>query len=79
MNQIILKWKQIYAKGINSSTGTKVNALFFADGEVATADPGGQFTERSIHASKNNKKFWNGNITRKARVDGIFRTRPNKM
>jgi len=38
VNEIILKWNKIYAKGITLSTGTNINALFFADGEVGTAD-----------------------------------------
>jgi hypothetical protein len=38
MNDIILKWKQIYKKEITLSTGTKINTVHFADGQVMTVD-----------------------------------------
>jgi retron-type reverse transcriptase len=31
MNEIIVKWNQIYTKGITISTSTKINTLLFAD------------------------------------------------
>jgi hypothetical protein len=38
MNDIILKWKQIKKKKITLSTGTKINTVHFADGQVMTVD-----------------------------------------
>jgi len=34
MNEIIVKWNQIYTKGITLSTSTKINTLLFADIQV---------------------------------------------
>jgi hypothetical protein len=38
MNEIIVKWNQIYTKGIAFSTTTKINTLLFADDQVIIAD-----------------------------------------
>jgi retron-type reverse transcriptase len=38
MNEIIVKWKTIYTKGITLSTSTKINTLLFADDQVIIAD-----------------------------------------
>jgi len=34
MNEIIVKWNQIYTKGITVSTSTKINTLFYVDIQV---------------------------------------------
>ena len=49
MREIIVKYNQIYTKGIASSTSTKINIPFFADDQVIIADSednlqGGVFT-----------------------------------
>jgi hypothetical protein len=38
LNEIIVKWKKIYTKGITLSTSTKINTLLFADDQVIIAD-----------------------------------------
>jgi hypothetical protein len=39
MNRITVKWwYQIYTKGINLSTGTKIHTLLFAYNQVIAAD-----------------------------------------
>jgi hypothetical protein len=38
MNEIIVKWNQIYTKGVTLSNTTKINTLLFADDEVIIAD-----------------------------------------
>jgi hypothetical protein len=38
MKEIIVKWNQIYTKGIILSTGTKINTPTFADAQVIIAD-----------------------------------------
>jgi hypothetical protein len=40
MNEIIIKWNQIYTKGITLSTSKKINTLPFADDQVTLADSG---------------------------------------
>jgi len=65
VNRIIVKWYQIYTKGISLSTGTKIHTLLLAYNQVVVADlednlHGIVFTLQNI-----TKKFWNGNITRK--------------
>ena len=40
MNEIIIKWNQIYTKGITLSTSIKRNTLPFADDQVLLADSG---------------------------------------
>jgi len=40
MNEIIMKWNQIYTKGITLSTSIKRNTLPFADDQVILADSG---------------------------------------
>jgi hypothetical protein len=52
MNRIIVKWYQIYTKGINLSTGTKKHTLLFAYNQVTVAD-----SEESTHITKHNKKI----------------------
>jgi len=37
MNEVIVKWNQIYAKGIALSTSTKVSTLLFAHDQVVIA------------------------------------------
>jgi hypothetical protein len=37
MNEIIVEWNQIYAKGIALSTSTKVSTLLFAHNQVIIA------------------------------------------
>jgi hypothetical protein len=56
MTRIIVKWYQIYAKGINLSTGTKIHTLLFACNEVIIAD-----SEDNLHR----KVFTLQNITKK--------------
>jgi len=38
MNEIIVKWNQIYTKGINLETTTKTNNILLAYDQIATAD-----------------------------------------
>jgi hypothetical protein len=38
VREIILKCKQIYTKGVASSTSTKINIILFADDKVIIAD-----------------------------------------
>jgi hypothetical protein len=38
MNEIMVKWNQIYTEGIILSTTTKIYTLLFADDQVITAD-----------------------------------------
>jgi hypothetical protein len=38
MNEIIVKWSQIYTKGISLSTSTITNTLLFVDDKVIIAD-----------------------------------------
>jgi len=38
MNEIIVKWNQIYTKGITISTSTKINTLLFADSQGIIAN-----------------------------------------
>jgi len=38
MDEIIVKWNQIYTRCITLSTGTKINNPFFADDQVIRAD-----------------------------------------
>jgi hypothetical protein len=38
MNEITVKWSQVYTKGISLSTSTKVNTLLFVDDQVIMAD-----------------------------------------
>ena len=38
MDEIIVKWNQIYTRGITLSTGTKINNPLFADDRVIKAD-----------------------------------------
>jgi hypothetical protein len=40
MNEIIIKWKHIYTKGITLSTSIKINTLPFADDQAILADSG---------------------------------------
>jgi hypothetical protein len=38
MNEIVVKWNQIYTKGITASTSTKTNTLRFVDIQVLIDD-----------------------------------------
>jgi hypothetical protein len=38
MNVRIVKWNQIYTKGVTLSTSTKINTLLFTNDQVITAD-----------------------------------------
>jgi len=38
LNGIIVKWRQVYKKGITVSTIAKINTLLFADDRVIVAD-----------------------------------------
>jgi hypothetical protein len=38
MNEIIVKWSDIYTKGVTLSTSTKISTLHFADDQVVIAD-----------------------------------------
>jgi hypothetical protein len=38
MDEVIVKWNQIYTRGITLSTGTKINTPLFADDQGIIAD-----------------------------------------
>jgi hypothetical protein len=79
MKAMTATWKPIDTQGTTVSTGTKINTLHFAEGQVIIADSDDNL-QRGVFTLQNiAKKFWNGNITRKIQDDGIFRTRPWKM
>jgi hypothetical protein len=59
MNEIIVKWNQIYAKGIALSTSTKASTLLFADDEVVIAHSEDGL-ERRVFALQNIKNFGMG-------------------
>jgi len=40
LNEIIIKWNQIYTKGITLSTNSKINSVLFGDDRVIVADSG---------------------------------------
>jgi len=65
INRIIVKWYQIYTKGINLSTGTKIHTLLLAYNQVIVADSEDNLHRRVFTLQNITKKFWNGNITRK--------------
>jgi hypothetical protein len=78
MNEITVKFNQIYTKDTTLSTHTKINTLHCADDQVIIADSENNL-QRGVYTLQNTaKKFWNGNITRKTSDDAIFWTRPYK-
>jgi len=66
MNEIIVKWNQIYTKGIILSTTIKINTPLLAYDQIATADSEDNL-ERERYSQLQNiaKKFYNGNINSK--------------
>jgi len=40
MNEMIVKWNQLYTKGITLSPSTKTNTLLFADDQVLVVNSG---------------------------------------
>jgi hypothetical protein len=58
LNEIIVKWNQIYTKGITLSTTTKINTLLFADDQVIIADSEDNL-QRGVFKLQNSKQIWN--------------------
>jgi hypothetical protein len=65
MNEIIVKWNQIYIKGIILLTSTKLNTPLFTDKQVIIADSEDNL-QKGIYITKHSKKSWNRNITSKS-------------
>jgi hypothetical protein len=65
MNEIIVKWNQIYTKGNTLSNTIKINTLLFADDQVTIADSEDTLQREVFTITKHSKIFCKGNINRK--------------
>ena len=57
MNEIIVKWNQIYAKGIALSTSTKVSAVLFGDDQFIIAHSADSLQRRVFALQKIEKNL----------------------
>ena len=65
MNEITVKWNQIYTKGIAVSTSTKINTLLLIDIQVQIDDSEDKWWT-GVFTLQNIAKFWNEGITSKS-------------
>jgi hypothetical protein len=71
VNEILVKWSEIYTKGITLSTSTKI--LLFAKDEVIIADSEDNLQRGVFVITKHSQKFWNGDITGKCETIALVR------
>lgn len=79
MNEIIIKWNQIYTKGITLPTSTIINTVLFADDQVITGDSEDNLRRGVFTLHNMAKNFGMEILPEKSEAMGFLEQDPSNM